>query len=124
IAQSFAVLSGRAAPGRMREAMASVREQLIVEVGGLIRLFTPASDSSRPRLGYIEAYPPGVRENGGQYTHAAVWVAWAESVLGADDRAHALVDMMLPTSHADAEGVENYRVEPYAIAADVYAEWP
>jgi cyclic beta-1,2-glucan synthetase len=125
IAQSWSVLSGYAAPARAREAMASVWERLVIPEAKLVRLFVPAFANERPKLGYIEAYPPGVRENGGQYTHAAVWVAWAFAELGEHDRAYQLWSMMAPTAHtSDPEAVSRYRVEPYVVAADIYSEPP
>ncbi|MFO7568125.1 MAG: glucoamylase family protein [Enhygromyxa sp.] len=125
LTQSWAVISRLGDPERAREAMASAWEWLVVPEHKLVRLFTPAFDSQRPTLGYIEAYPPGVRENGGQYTHAAVWVAWAFAALGEHDRAYRLWSMLVPTAHTrELAAVDRYRVEPYVIAADVYAEPP
>jgi cyclic beta-1,2-glucan synthetase len=125
IAQSWAVISGLAAPARASEAMESAWARLVVPEHALVRLFAPAFARERPTLGYIEAYPPGVRENGGQYTHAAVWVAWAFADLGEHERAYQLWSMMAPTAHAhDPETASRYRVEPYVVAADIYAEAP
>jgi len=125
IAQSWGVISGLAPSTRARTAMASVWDLLVDHDAGLVRLFAPAFMNERPRLGYIEAYPPGVRENGGQYTHAASWVAWAFADLGDHDRAYALWSMLVPTGHTrDPEAVARYRVEPYVIAADIYAVAP
>ncbi|WP_106394980.1 GH36-type glycosyl hydrolase domain-containing protein [Enhygromyxa salina] len=125
LAQSWAVFSGRAPARRTRRAMAAVWDQLVARDEQLVRLFAPAFDGGRPRLGYIQAYPPGVRENGGQYTHAAVWVAWAFAELGDPDRAYDVLSMILPTTHArDPASVDRYRVEPHVIAADIYAEPP
>ncbi|WP_204352691.1 GH36-type glycosyl hydrolase domain-containing protein [Salinicola halophilus] len=125
IAQSWAVLSERADPERAARAMDSVAEHLIREDDGLALLFTPPFDKSEQEPGYIKGYPPGLRENGGQYTHAATWTILALAKLGQAERAHALFAMVNPVNHAlTPEAVERYRVEPYVIAADVYSEPP
>jgi cyclic beta-1,2-glucan synthetase len=125
IAQSWAVLCKRARPPRARQALGEVVRQLVSADPPLIRLFTPAFEGGPPTLGYIQAYPPGVRENGGQYTHAAIWVAWALAELGECERAWELLRGMLPLPHTrDDAAVNRYRVEPYVVAADVYAEPP
>jgi cyclic beta-1,2-glucan synthetase len=105
--------------------MASVREHLLRREDGLLLLLTPPFDRAEPDPGYIRAYPPGVRENGGQYTHGAVWGAWAFADLGDGDLAVELLRTLSPISKtATPEGVERYRVEPYAAAADVYGAAP
>ncbi len=119
IAQSWAVISGAGDPTRAREGMAAVGEQLVDHEAGLIRLFTPAFDQSDHNPGYIKGYVPGVRENGGQYTHAAIWVVWAWTMLGEGGRAADLLRLISPVRHA-AEDSARYMVEPYVIAADVY----
>jgi cyclic beta-1,2-glucan synthetase len=125
LAQSWAVLSRLAPPSRAHLAMDEVWSRLVDRDAGIVRLFTPAFAGERPTLGYIESYPPGVRENGGQYTHAAVWVAWAFAELGEHDRAYTVWRMIVPTHHgSDPESIARYRVEPYAIAADIYGEPP
>jgi cyclic beta-1,2-glucan synthetase len=125
IAQSWAVLSGAAEPERARLAMQAVAELLVREADRLVLLFTPPFDRSKQEPGYIKGYPPGVRENGGQYTHAALWTVWAFAMLGDVDRAARLFSMLLPTGPtASAEGVARYRVEPYVVAADVYSVAP
>ncbi|WP_157956808.1 GH36-type glycosyl hydrolase domain-containing protein [Salinicola aestuarinus] len=125
IAQSWSVLSERADPERAARAMDSVAEHLIREEDGLALLFTPPFDKSEQEPGYIKGYPPGLRENGGQYTHAATWTILALAKLGQAERAHALFAMVNPVNHAlTPEAVERYRVEPYVIAADVYSEPP
>jgi cyclic beta-1,2-glucan synthetase len=125
IAQSWAVLSGAADPRRAEQAMEQVEEQLYLEDEGIVRLFTPPFDSSEPDPGYIRAYPPGVRENGGQYTHGALWSVFAWAALGREDRAAATFDIINPVSHARTrEAAEKYRVEPYVVAADVFSEAP
>ncbi len=91
----------------------------------MILLFTPPFDKSARDPGYIKGYLPGVRENGGQYTHAAIWTAWAFAKLGQGDLAMELFSMLNPINHADTpEKVETYKVEPYVIAADIYSVPP
>ena len=125
IAQSWGVISRLAPRHRAHTAMESVWERLVIPERALVCLFTPPFVSDRPTLGYIQAYPPGVRENGGQYTHAAAWVAWAFADLGEHDRAYALWSMIVPTGHTrKPEDVIRYRVEPYVVAADIYSVAP
>jgi cyclic beta-1,2-glucan glucanotransferase len=125
IAQSWAVISGAADPARSKRAMAAVEEHLVRRDDGLIALFTPPFDRSLPDPGYVKAYVPGVRENGGQYTHAAAWVVAAFAEMGEGDKAHELFALLNPIHHARTRaGVQRYRVEPYVIAADVYASPP
>ncbi|HOC39351.1 MAG TPA: hypothetical protein PKJ77_08740, partial [Thermodesulfobacteriota bacterium] len=125
IAQSWAVISGAGAPERTQEAMKAVVELLISERDDLIQLLTPPFDKVLRDPGYIKGYPPGVRENGGQYTHAALWVVWAFAMLGDGDRAQNLFRMLNPVYHCDTpEKVSAYRVEPYVVAADVYSVPP
>ena len=122
IAQSWAVLSGVAAPERAAMAMAAVERDLILEDEKLALLFTPAFDRTALDPGYIKAYPPGLRENGGQYTHAAAWAVMAFATLGEGDKAAALFAMLNPINHTrDRADVHRYKVEPYVMAADVYA---
>jgi cyclic beta-1,2-glucan synthetase len=125
IAQSWSVISGAADPARRARAMAAVDEHLVRRADGLVLLFTPPFDDTLLEPGYIKGYVPGVRENGGQYTHAAIWSAIAFAMLGDGDRAAELFAMLNPINHAStAAGVERYKVEPYVVAADVYAEPP
>lgn len=125
IAQSWAVLSGVAPGERGRQAMQEVQRQLFMPEEQLVRLFVPPFDRGASDPGYIKAYPPGVRENGGQYTHAAAWAALAFLRLGEPDTAYAALQMLLPVAHGgDAEGMRVYAVEPYVIAADIYTEEP
>jgi cyclic beta-1,2-glucan synthetase len=125
IAQSWAVLSGAADPERARQGMDAVREQLVRVDDRLILLFTPPFDETRRDPGYIKGYLPGVRENGGQYTHAALWSIWAWAKLGAGDWAHSLFQMINPISRSDnPDKVERYKIEPYVISADVYGVVP
>ena len=125
IAQSWAVLSG-AVPERFAErAMDAVRAALIVRGSQLLLLLDPPFDRSAQDPGYIKAYPPGVRENGGQYTHAAVWIVMALARLGSGDEVAELFHMLNPINHTrTAADVDRYKIEPYAIAGDVYARAP
>jgi cyclic beta-1,2-glucan synthetase len=122
VVQSWAVIAGAGDPERARKGMAAVGEQLVRERERLILLFTPPFDQGRLEPGYIKGYLPGIRENGGQYTHAALWVVQATALLGHGDRAAQLLDLVNPVRHTDTpEGVARYRVEPYVLAADVYS---
>jgi cyclic beta-1,2-glucan synthetase len=125
IAQSWAVLSGAAEPGRARQAMASVDRHLVRRDDRLALLFTPPFDKTAHDPGYIKGYPPGLRENGGQYTHAAMWAIMAFAKLGQGDKASDLFSLLNPVNHASsATGVNRYKVEPYVVAADVYSVEP
>ena len=125
IAQSWAVLSGAAEPARAVMAMASLSTRLIRPVPGLALLFTPPFDHTTKDPGYIKGYPPGLRENGGQYSHAAMWAILAKARLGDGDGAHALFALINPVNHAlTPDSVARYKVEPYVIAADVYSTPP
>jgi cyclic beta-1,2-glucan synthetase len=125
IAQSWAVIAGDGDPGRAVQAMESVYQQLVREQEELILLFTPPFQRTARDPGYIKGYPPGIRENGGQYTHAALWAIWAFAQLGQGERAAELFRLINPVYHADAaEKTERYRVEPYVVAADVYSVAP
>jgi cellobiose phosphorylase len=125
IAQSWAVLSGSAVDERTNRAMQSVFEQLVRSEDELILLFSPPFERTPRDPGYIKGYPPGIRENGGQYTHAAIWTVWAFAQLGQGDRAAELFHLINPIYHADTfEKASRYRVEPYVIAADVYSTPP
>jgi cellobiose phosphorylase len=121
IAQSWAVLSGAAPAGRARVAMDSAYRELAHADTRLVQLLNPPFDTSLPPPGYIQGYVPGVRENGGQYTHAAIWVALAFATLGDADRAWELFGLLAPTHHgASATDIATYKVEPYVMAGDVY----
>src|SRR4029077_11131555 len=123
--QAWAVISGAADPARADRAMASVDERLVPPADKLIRLFTPPFDRGPLQPGYIKGYVPGIRENGGQYTHAATWVVQATALLGQGGRPVALFDLLNPVSHsATPEAVAKYKVEPYVVAADVYGVPP
>jgi len=119
--QSWSVLSGAAQPERADQAMQSVLERLVDSKHRLIQLFTPPFDKAPWDPGYIRGYVPGVRENGGQYTHAAVWAAMAFAARGNAKQAWRLFDYLNPIKHGDTkEHISTYKVEPYVLAADVY----
>ena len=123
IVQSWSVISGGANPNKAARAMASVDEYLIRRGDGLVLLFTPPFDKSSLEPGYIKGYVPGVRENGGQYTHAAIWTLIAFAMLGDGDKAGELFALLNPISHASTRaGLHKYKVEPYVAAGDVYAQ--
>jgi cyclic beta-1,2-glucan synthetase len=125
IAQSWSVLSGVADPSRAERAMAAVEEYLVRRGDGLVLLFTPPFDRSAVDPGYIKGYLPGIRENGGQYTHGAIWSVLAFAALGDGDKAGDLFSILNPINHASTRaGVHRYKVEPYVMAADVYTEQP
>ena len=122
IAQSWSVLSGAGDEDRSRQAMKSLYERLVLRDGALIRLLDPPFDKSDLDPGYIKGYLPGVRENGAQYTHAAVWAVMAFAVMGDADRAWELLSMINPINHSlNPGGTMTYKVEPYIMAADVYS---
>jgi len=103
--------------------MAAVEEHLIRRDAGLMVLLAPPFDHTALDPGYIKGYPPGIRENGGQYTHAALWSVIAFAALGEGDKAHGLFSLLNPITHAsDRASADRYRVEPYVVAGDVYAE--
>jgi cellobiose phosphorylase len=125
LAQSWAVLSGAAGQKRAVTAMEAVERMLVRHDDRMILLFTPPFDKTIHDPGYIKGYPPGIRENGGQYTHAALWVVWAFAKLGDGDKADELFRLLNPIYHADQpDKVARYRVEPYVVAADVYSVAP
>ena len=125
IAQSWAVLSGAAAPERAREAMAALDRELIRRNDGLALLFAPPFDQTPHDPGYIKGYPPGLRENGGQYTHAAAWTVMAFAALGEGDKAAELFAMLNPINHARTRAdAHRYKVEPYVVCADIYSMPP
>ncbi|MBD9593298.1 MULTISPECIES: cyclic beta-(1,2)-glucan synthase [Ensifer] len=123
IAQSWSVLSGEGDEQRSLKAMDAVMAELVDPDQRIVRLFTPPLERTSQDPGYIKAYPPGVRENGGQYTHAATWVALAFAEQGRAEEAWRVFQMLNPISHAEnREAAEHYRVEPYVVAADIYGE--
>jgi len=120
LAQSWAVLSGMASPDRARRAMDAADRLLANSQHRLVLLFTPPFDHSTPHPGYIMGYPPGLRENGGQYTHGSLWMAAAWARAGEGDAAVRLLTFMNPVEHCrDSEMVARYRGEPYVSAGDV-----
>ena len=122
VSQSWSVLSGAGDRRRARTAMQAVDERLVRRDHRLIQLLDPPFDRSEHDPGYIRGYVPGVRENGGQYTHGAIWAAMAFAALGDRERAWELATMINPANHARTpEDVATYKVEPYVVAADVYA---
>jgi cyclic beta-1,2-glucan synthetase len=125
IAQSWGIMSGAAEPARAARAMAAVEEHLILQESKLALLFTPPFDKTPLEPGYIKGYPPGIRENGGQYTHAATWSIFAFAGLGQGERAAQLFSMLNPINHARTRAeVHRYKVEPYIVAADIYSVAP
>jgi cellobiose phosphorylase len=122
IAQSWSVLSGAGYAERSRMAMEAVDKRLVHRDHALVQLLDPPFDKSNLNPGYIKGYVPGVRENGGQYTHGAIWTAMAFAALGDSRRAWELLAIINPVSHGRSpEEIETYKVEPYVVAADVYA---
>jgi cyclic beta-1,2-glucan synthetase len=125
IAQSWGVISGAAERGRAVRAMAAVDKQLVRRPDGLILLLTPPFDTAPLDPGYIKGYLPGIRENGGQYTHAAAWAVIAFAALGDGDKASELFQMLNPVNRTNSRaGVQRYKVEPYVVAGDIYSEPP
>ena len=125
LAQAWAVLSGAAPEERANQALDAMEKHLVDERAGLIRLLAPPFDRTRHDPGYIKGYLPGVRENGGQYTHAALWAVRALALAGRAHRAAHLLELLNPVAHGDSpEAVETYKVEPYVVAADVYGVAP
>ncbi|VTM86095.1 Cellobiose phosphorylase [Raoultella ornithinolytica] len=125
IAQSWSVLSGAVSRAHSDLAMQALDKYLVDNEGGLIKLLTPPFDGHGPNPGYIQGYLPGVRENGGQYTHGAIWAVMAFARMGNAERAWQLWSMINPINHAlDADGVEKYKAEPYVMSADVYSVAP
>ncbi len=122
IAQSWAVLSGSAKPSRAKDAMLALEHYLLRKEEGILLLLTPPFDHDHLEPGYIKGYVPGVRENGGQYTHGAIWAVLALTKMGEGDKATELFQMLNPINHTRTESeVSRYKVEPYVMAADVYA---
>lgn len=132
IAQAWSVLSGVASPARQQQALRAMQTALVDPAAGLIRLLDPPLQWQRPDAGYIQAYPPGVRENGGQYSHAGVWALMAQAAGGVDDELEPVGDRVyryfryLSPAHraADPQMGPPYGLEPYAVAGDVYSQPP
>ncbi len=123
--QSWSVISGAGDPARSRQAMGSVEQRLVRRRDGLIQLFDPPFDHSALNPGYIKGYIPGVRENGGQYTHGAIWTTMAFALLGETERAWECFSLLNPVNHGKSpREIATYKVEPYVVAADVYGEAP
>ena len=125
ISQSWAVISRGGDPGRARQAMDALDQRLVRRDAQLIQLLTPPFDQSALEPGYIKGYLPGVRENGGQYTHAAIWSTMAFALLGEHERAWELYAMLNPVNHgSEPQDIARYQVEPYVMCADIYAVPP
>ncbi len=125
IAQSWSVLSGGGNESLIHTAMDSAYKNLVQQEVGIIQLLEPAFDKSDLNPGYIKGYVPGVRENGGQYTHAAVWMIMAFARLGNNERVWELLQMINPVNHGKTPAdIAIYKVEPYVLAADVYSRAP
>ncbi|MFZ0821642.1 MAG: glucoamylase family protein, partial [Candidatus Acidiferrales bacterium] len=125
IAQSWGVISGAAERGRAFRAMAAVDQQLVRRPDALVLLLTPPFDRTPLDPGYIKGYLPGIRENGGQYTHAAAWAVIAFAALGDGDKAAELFQMLNPINRSNSRaGVQRYKVEPYVVAGDIYSGTP
>ncbi len=123
--QSWSVISGAGNPSRSRQAMQSLDQYLVHRDTGLIQVLDPPFDKSVPNPGYIKGYIPGVRENGGQYTHSAIWASMAFALMGESERAWELFSMLNPIHHGGTpQQIATYKVEPYVVAADVYAVAP
>ena len=122
VTQSWSVLSGAGNPDRQHQAMQSLNDRLIKQDSQLVLLLDPPFDQSQPDPGYIKAYPPGIRENGAQYTHAAIWAAMAYARMGDKQRAWELTRMLNPINRTGTLAeIDTYKVEPYVMAADIYA---
>jgi cyclic beta-1,2-glucan synthetase len=125
ISQAWSVISGVASEQRGKQSLQAVEQHLVSEEGKFIRLLTPSFDKTEKDPGYIKGYIPGVRENGGQYTHAALWTVKAFAAMGMGEKAVHYLNMINPINHAlDKASADMYKVEPYVIAADVYGEDP
>jgi len=125
IAQSWSVLSGAANSSRAKTAMASLYQHLVSTSDGLVKLLDPPFNKSRPSPGYIEDYVPGIRENGGQYTHGAIWAAMAFAELGEKQLAWQLLHILNPINHGSTPAaIERYKIEPYVVAGDIYSVAP
>jgi cellobiose phosphorylase len=121
LSQSWAVISGAGRPSRVQEAMEALERNLVKEDKGIVLLLTPAFNNSKLEPGYIKGYVPGVRENGGQYTHASTWVVLAMAKLGYGNKAWRIYHMINPINHAKSHlDCERYKVEPYVMTADIY----
>ena len=125
IVQSWSVISGAGEQPCIARAMAAVEKYLVRRDEGLVLLFTPPFDKAAPDPGYIKGYPPGIRENGGQYTHAALWNVLAFAMMGDGDKAYEVLSLLNPIHHsANSAAIHRYRVEPYVVCADIYGTPP
>ena len=125
ISQSWSVLSGAGSGERTRIAMNSLDARLVRRASGLVQLLDPPFDKSAMNPGYIKGYVPGVRENGGQYTHAAIWATMAFAQMGDSKRAWELLGLINPVNHSlNMQDLATYKTEPYVVAADVYGQKP
>ena len=123
--QSWSILTGGAPNERKFTAIHAVEEELVQRDDRLIQLFTPPFDETEKDPGYIKGYPPGIRENGGQYTHAAIWAVWALTELGMGDQAYEQFKLLNPVTHSlNLDDANRYVVEPYVVAADIYSRAP
>jgi hypothetical protein len=123
LAQTWSVISGAGDATRTASAMQSMNDELVDTEGGLIKLLTPPFDKTAKNPGYIKGYPPGIRENGGQYTHASAWFIIATSMMGRGQEAFTLFDLINPVNHTtDQRGVDTYQAEPFVMCGDVYSE--
>ena len=123
--QSWSIMTNGAPKDRKFKAIHSVSENLVQRNDRLIQLFTPPFDETEKDPGYIKGYPPGIRENGGQYTHAAIWAVWALTDLGMGDQAYEQFRLLNPVTHSlNLEDANRYVVEPYVVAADIYSRPP
>jgi len=123
--QSWSILTGGAPNERKFTAIHAVEEELVQRDDRLIQLFTTPFDETEKDPGYIKGYPPGIRENGGQYTHAAIWAVWALTELGMGDQAYEQFKLLNPVTHSlNLDDANRYVVEPYVVAADIYSRAP
>lgn len=123
--QAWAAISGAVPVERAKKGMDAVNERLVRREASLIQLFDPPFDKTPHNPGYIKGYPPGIRENGGQYTHAAIWAIWAFARLGDNEKAWELFNLINPMKHSESlESMQRYMVEPYIVAADIYSQPP
>lgn len=123
--QSWSILTDGAPDERQKQVIQAVEDHLVHKEHEIIQLFKPPFDKTKQDPGYIKGYPPGIRENGGQYTHAAIWAVWALTELGYGDKAFEQFTFLNPITHSsDLEEANQYRVEPYVVAADIYSTPP
>lgn len=122
VSQSWSVISGAGEDEKKCKAMNSLFNYLVDKENGIIKLLTPAFNKSELNPGYIKSYPDGIRENGGQYTHAAVWAGIAYAILGDNDKTFEIFEMLNPLNHSRTDSeMRNYKIEPYVISADIYS---